>query len=127
MLGPVLERLHDELLDPLIDRVFGIMQRNGRVPKPPPELSGRELKVEYTSVLAQAQKAASLGAMESFTGFMGRVSGLAPQVLDCVDWDGLVAKNAEAVGISPTVLKNPREISDARKERAGARAAEAGP
>ena len=32
MLGPVLERLHDELLDPLIGRVFQIIARAGQIP-----------------------------------------------------------------------------------------------
>ena len=32
MLGPVLERLHDDLLEPLIGRVFQIMARNGHIP-----------------------------------------------------------------------------------------------
>jgi len=31
MLGPVLERLHDELLQPLVTRVFNIMARNGLI------------------------------------------------------------------------------------------------
>ena len=35
MLGPVLERLHDELLQPLVARVFRIMARNGLIPRPP--------------------------------------------------------------------------------------------
>src|ERR1700742_2949081 len=39
MLGPVLERLHDELLQPLVARVFSVMARNGRIPPPPPSLA----------------------------------------------------------------------------------------
>jgi hypothetical protein len=35
MLGPVLERLHDELLHPLVERVFNIMARNDQLPPPP--------------------------------------------------------------------------------------------
>jgi hypothetical protein len=31
-LGPVLERTGDELLDPLVDRVFELMDRNGAHP-----------------------------------------------------------------------------------------------
>src|SRR6266571_4168350 len=34
-LGPMLERMNDELLDPLVDRVFGIMSRAGIIPEPP--------------------------------------------------------------------------------------------
>src|SRR6185503_3409752 len=57
MLGPVLERLHDELLQPLVARVFNIMARNGQLPEPPCGLDRRGLQVEFISILAQAQKA----------------------------------------------------------------------
>ena len=50
------ERLNDELLDPLIDRTFAIMLRVGLIPPPPQQLQGQSIKVEYTSILAQAQK-----------------------------------------------------------------------
>src|SRR5688572_297810 len=56
MLGPVLERTNDELLDPLVERVFNMMDRNGLIPPPPPELQGVKWNVEYTSILHQAQK-----------------------------------------------------------------------
>jgi hypothetical protein len=60
MLGPVLERLHDELLQPLVARVFRIMARNGLIPPPPPSLAksldGNGLRVEFISILTQARK-----------------------------------------------------------------------
>jgi hypothetical protein len=43
MLGPVLERLHDELLHPLVTRVFNIMARN-QMPPPPAGLGLRGLQ-----------------------------------------------------------------------------------
>jgi hypothetical protein len=50
MLGPVLERLHDDLLEPLIGRVFQIMARAGEIPPPPsPALDGLRLQPEYVS------------------------------------------------------------------------------
>jgi len=64
MLGPVLERLEDELLDPMIDRVFQVAMTSGLIPPPPQELSDTELKVEYVSILAQAQKAVAINSME---------------------------------------------------------------
>ena len=64
MLGPVLERLHTELLDPLIDRTFNILQQNGVLPVPPPELQNKDLNVEYVSVLAQAQRLVATGAVD---------------------------------------------------------------
>ncbi len=56
MLGPVLERPHDDLLEPLIGRVFQIMARAGEIPPPPsPALDGLRLQPEYVSPMAAMQ------------------------------------------------------------------------
>lgn len=56
MLGPVLERLHDDLLEPLIGRVFQLMARAGHIPPPPsPALDGMRLQPEYVSPMAVGQ------------------------------------------------------------------------
>ncbi len=47
MLGPVLERLNDECLNPLIDRTFSIMARKNLLPPPPDVLQGMPLRIEY--------------------------------------------------------------------------------
>ena len=54
MLGPTLQRLQTELLDPLIDRTFSIMARPeiDVLPPAPEEIQGKELRVEYVSMLA---------------------------------------------------------------------------
>jgi hypothetical protein len=58
MLGPVLERLHDDLLEPLIGRVFQIMTRAGQIPPPPyAQLDGLRLQPEYVSPMAALQAA----------------------------------------------------------------------
>ena len=58
MLGPVLERLHDELLEPLIGRAFQIMARAGEISPPPsPMLDGLRLQPEYVSPMAAMQNA----------------------------------------------------------------------
>ena len=64
MLGLVLERLHDELLQPLVARVFRIMVHNGLIPPPPRGLDSNGLQVEFISILAQAQKAAATAGIE---------------------------------------------------------------
>lgn len=56
LMGPLIGRLEAELLGPLVDRVFGIMNRLGKLPQPPPELADREFTVEYVSPIAMAQK-----------------------------------------------------------------------
>lgn len=56
LLGPVLGRTNNEFLNPLVTRVFGIMYRLKQLPPPPDELRGQDMRIEYMSPLARAQK-----------------------------------------------------------------------
>lgn len=106
MLGPVLERLHTELLDPLIDRTFNILQRNGVLPVPPPELQQRELSIEYVSVLAQAQRLVNTGAIDRLTGYVASVAQVWPEARHKIDIMQSVDDYAEALGNDPAMVKS---------------------
>lgn len=114
MLGPVLERLHDELLRPMIDRTFELMLRAGIVPPPPPEAQGQELNVEYVSILAQAQKMVGVSSMQQFVGFVGNLAAGNPAVLDKVDFDAAIDKYAESTGVAQSMVV-PTEVAEARR------------
>ena len=118
MLGPVLERLHSELLDPMIDRTFNIMVRNGLIPPPPEELAGVDLKVEYISVMAQAQRAIGTGAIERLAGFVGNLAAAKPEVLDKLNADQSVDEYAEMLGVPPKIVVPDEEVEVAREARA---------
>lgn len=127
MLGPVLERLEDELLDPLIDRVFAVCLRLGIIPPPPDELQQvGQLKVEYISILAQAQKAVAINALERATAYVGSIaqvqaaSGQPPEILDKFDGDQAFDAYAEAIGLSPKIARDQKEVDGARQARAKA-------
>lgn len=117
MLGPVLERLNDELLDPLIDRVFGIMLRQGAIPEPPRALQGQEIRVEYISVMAQAMKMVGLSSVERLLGFVGNLAGANPSVLDKIDGDAAVDAYAEMVGAPPGIVVGADVVTKIRQER----------
>lgn len=106
MLGPVLERENDELLDPVIDIVFDFAQRRGILPPAPPELQGMPLKVEYIGILAQAQKAMGVGNIERFVGFVGQVAQIWPQARNKLNPMQLVDEYAEGVGVSPRIVNS---------------------
>lgn len=109
MLGPVLERLHNELLDPLIDRTFNILQRNGVLPPPPPELEDREINVEYVSVLAQAQRMVATGAIEQIAGFTGNLAALWPEARHKINATQAIDDYANALGVNPEVIRSDDE------------------
>lgn len=118
MLGPVLERLHDELLDPLIDRTFQIMQDKLLLPPPPQELQGSDLRIEYISMLAQAQKAVASSGVERFAGFVGNLAAVNPAVLDKFDADQAVDEYGDALGVSPRIIRSDDDVAKLRQARA---------
>lgn len=111
MLGPVLERLHTELLDPLIDRTFNILQQNGVLPVPPPELQNRELNVEYVSVLAQAQRLVATGAVDRLVGFTGQLASVWPEARHKINASQAVDMYGESLGVDPSLIRSDDEVA----------------
>jgi len=118
MLGPVLERLNDEFLDPLIDRAFAIMQRKGMLPPAPEVLQGTALRIEYISVMAQAQKSIGVNSMERFVGFVGGMAQAKPEALDKLDIDKIIDSYGDSIGVSPSVIVPDEEVQKIRQARA---------
>tara|TARA_R110000803_G_scaffold4054_6_gene13897 strand:- start:9064 stop:10740 length:1677 start_codon:yes stop_codon:yes gene_type:complete len=112
MLGPVLERLHTELLDPLIDRTFAMMQRAGILPEPPEELRDTELRIEYVSVLAQAQRLVAVGAIERTAQFVGELSAVFPNARHKFDAEQAIDEYGAALGLSPRVIRSDEAVAE---------------
>lgn len=125
-LGPVLEQLNQDLLDPLIDVTFDIMLRQGLIPEPPEEVQGMALKVEYISVMAQAQKLVGIAGIERFAGFVGNIVAQTQnmELLDKVDADQMIDEYGDAVGISPRIIRSDEEVDEIRSNRAAAQQAQ---
>jgi len=118
MLGPVLERLQNELLDPLIEMTFDRMVEAGIVPPPPEELAGMELNVEYVSMLAQAQRAVGTNSIDRFVNSMGAVAQIKPDVLDKFNSDKWADSYADMLGVDPELLLPPDVVQGIRDSRA---------
>lgn len=120
MLGPVLERMHNEILDPLIEMTFSRMVEANIVPPPPDELQGMELNVEFVSMLAQAQRAIATNSVDRFVGNLGAVAGIKPEVLDKFDADRWADAYADMLGIDPELIVPGEQVALIRKQRAEA-------
>jgi hypothetical protein len=116
-LGPVLEGLHDELLEPLIDRTFAIMLRRGLIPQPPEVLQGQDLRVEEISILAQAQKLVGTVAVERLAQFALSLSAQVPDITDKIDWDEMVDTYADLLGTPPELVVADDEVRRKREQR----------
>lgn len=122
MLGPVLERLHNELLDPYIGMTFQRMLRAGILPPAPPELEGMELNVEFVSMLAQAQRAVGTNSVDRYVGNLGRIAQMKPDVLDRFDADEWAEIYADMLGVDPRLIVADDKVALIRQQRAEAQA-----
>ena len=124
LLGPVLDRLRSELFQPLIERCYGVESREGILPPPPvqqvPELQGKEIKIEFISILAMAQKQAGIAAINQTVGFIGNLAQLTqnPDVLDKLNVDEAVDEIAEMQGVPPKLIRSDEEVAALRQARA---------
>lgn len=125
MLGPVLERLHNELLDPLIETTFSRMLEAGVLPPPPEEMQGMELNVEFVSMLAQAQRAIGTNGVDRFVGNLGMVAQYKPDVLDKFNADEWADAYSDMLGVDPKLIVANDQVAIVRDARNKAQAAQA--
>lgn len=118
VLGPVLERFEWELLTPAIERIYTIMEDAGKIPEPPEEIQGQELKIEYVSILAQAQKMMGLKSVEQLVSFAGSLAAVSPEVMDVIDMDAAVREYGDMVGSPQKILRPEKDVQALRAQRA---------
>lgn len=117
-LGPVLEQLNQDLLDPLIDITFNIMLRQGLIPTPPEEIQGMDLRVEYISIMAQAQKLAGVASIERFAGFANSIVQVNPESMDKIDMDQMLDVYADRLSLQPGIVRPDEDVERMRANRA---------
>lgn len=117
LIGHVLERLQDELFNNLIEWIYFNMNKYDMLPEVPESLTGNDVKVEYTSSMAQAQKIAGTSTIEQFTAFIANVAGISPNVLDTVDFDKAVNKYGESLGVDASIMRSDMEVEKIRQQR----------
>jgi hypothetical protein len=124
MLGPVLERLHNELLSPIVDITFDRVAEAGLLTgrlAPPPEVQGKELEIEFISTLAQAQRAVAAGSTDRLLGTVGTLVQVWPEVRHKIDAMQVIDDYGDMFGVNPKIIVP----DDVAKERAAAEAQQA--
>lgn len=126
LLSPILGRLHNELLKPIIDRVFDIMMEAKLFAPLPAEFAGIDkLEINYTSQIAKAQKESEMDAFPKFLAVMGPVIQTKPECFDNVNADEFLRHNWNLVGLPEKSLYGIDEVKKTREVRAQQAAAEA--
>lgn len=118
MLGPAMESMHNELLNPLIGNTYAEMVKANMLPEPPDEIAGAPLKVEYISTMAQAQKMVGIGSIERWIGFVGNVSAFYPDARHKVDAVNAVDQVGEMLGVPQKLIRSDEDVQNILKQEA---------
>lgn len=125
-LGPTLGRLEEELFNPTIERVFGVLLRNGQIAPPPRELLEVDgsIDIEYQGPLARAQRSADTMAIERFTEWRIKqsIDLQDPSLLDVIDLDEAGWHSAEVIGVPSKVMRSKDQVGQLREDRAAQQA-----
>ena len=116
VLGPVMGRLQHELLQPMIDRCFAIMVRQGAFEQPPEELQGRDIDIELVSPLAKAQKQGELQSTMRGIEVLTQMAQIAP-VLDYLDGDKMVSYLVDVMGMPAQIIRSSDEVAMVRRQQ----------
>lgn len=118
MMGPILHKLDEEMLTQTLELEFHYISQAGGFPPPPQNIAGSEIKIQYISILAQAQKALGVTQVERVLGIVGGISGLYPEAPDNFNIDETVRGIAEMEGIPAKFMSNRDDMAQLREHRA---------
>ena len=119
LLGPILGRLHNELLQPMITRIMGIIKRKGLLPEGmPEELKDAPLQVFYTSQIAKAQKIAEAQNLDRVLLQLTPMLQADPSALDVFNTEEVVRFSADSHGLPTEMLNSREEVKEIREQRA---------
>jgi len=120
LLGPTLGRFQTEFLNPLIERVFGIMMRADALTPRPSEMEGMNMDIEYVGPLARSQRMEEAIAVERLYQLAMQVVQVDPTIMDVIDHEQAIRMRATLLGVPKTVLRGEDEVAEIREQRAAA-------
>lgn len=118
LMAPILGRVQTEFLYPILDRVFGILNRQGKFGAAPQSLPA-QFEFEFTGAVAQSQR------QTEATGFLRSVEAMSPLLelnpellLENLNADLLLRETLQTFGVGMDKLSDEDDRDAARQQRA---------
>ena len=118
LLGPTLGRFQSEFLNPLIERVFGLMFRADAFLPAPENIKGQSINIEYVGPLARSQRMEEATAVERLYQLAMQVVQVDPNVMDIIDHDEAIRMRANLLGVPKSILRGREEVDEIREAKA---------
>lgn len=118
LLGPTLGRFQTEFLNPLIERIFGIMYRANALDQAPSIIGDTKIDIEYVGPLARSQRMEEAVAIERLYQLAMNIGQIDPTIMDNIDHDEAIRMRAKLLGVPKTIMKDINDVNDIREQRA---------
>ena len=115
LLGPTLGRFQSEFLNPLIERVFGIMFRAGALLPPPDAIQEAKMDIEYVGPLARSQRMEEAQAIDRLYQLAANVAQIDPSIMDNINHDEAIRMRATLLGVPKSILVSRDDVAEKRE------------
>ena len=118
-IAPTLGRLQNDMLNPIVERAFRMLARDGQI-EPPPDIvleRNAEFDIEYLGQLARAQRTDRAIVAERWVSTAAAIGEVFPEALDVVDADDVMRNSARDLGVSPSSVRDEGEVQELREKR----------
>jgi len=130
--SPVFGRLVSEMLDPILNRIFGMMVRNNLLPQPPPSvlsvLEGGQRQgiampaVLYKNRILLAMQARQNGSLMEYMNLAGPMLQLYPEAADVLNFSKIVRDSSRNTGLPEDWINPEEKVKAIQEGRAAAQA-----
>lgn len=115
-MSPVVARMEQEMLNPIAERSFTLMERAGMFPPPPESLVGRDISFGYSSPLAMAQRQSENESFLRAIEFAVGAAQAEPSAVQELDISAITRKAAKNYGVPEAFLVDQARLAAARAQ-----------
>ncbi len=124
-LSPVFSRLDSELLEPIIARVYSVLDAKGMLPPPPAVMENEGVRVEYISPVARAMRTAEADDLLRLLELAAPLAEIDPDASLNIDADKAVrVAGIELFNVPPEIMRSEAEVKRMREQRSEERQTE---
>jgi len=117
LMGPVLGRLQTELLGPMVERVFNLLNRRRKFPAAPEVLDGADYDVEYVSPLARAQRQTDANGLLRVFEIASPIIQMQPESAQIINGEDTIRWLGDLFGTPNSLFKSEEEMEQMRQQQ----------